>query len=333
MARIRPSDAGAVAEAVACLRAGGVVALPTETVYGLAAAARLPDAVGQIFAIKGRPLVDPLIVHVADLAGAERVAEFGPNARRLAAAFWPGPLTLVLPRRPGLPDLVTAGRPSVAVRVSAHPVMHAVVVGLGEPIAAPSANPFGYLSPTRAEHVAATLGDRIDLILDGGPCVVGVESTILDLRDDAAPTWLRPGGLPLERVEALLEAPVPDGRAAAAPISANGAEVAPGLLATHYQPRTPLRVFAAGAAPARTESRQATVWQRRPAQPAANDFWLTEDGDLPTAAATLFDLLNRLDDGRWTSLAVEAAPDHGLGRAINDRLARAAAKRPAGKKA
>jgi len=327
MARIRPSDAGAVAEAVACLRAGGVVALPTETVYGLGAAARLPGAVARIFAIKGRPLVDPLIVHVADLAAAEGVAEFGLNARRLAAAFWPGPLTLVLPRRPGLPDLVTAGRPSVAVRVSAHPVMHAVVVGLGEPIAAPSANPFGYLSPTRAEHVAATLGDRVDLILDGGPCAVGVESTILDLRDDAAPKWLRPGGLPLEAVEALLACPVPDGRAAATPALAGGAEVAPGLLATHYQPRTRLTVFPAGTAPAGAEPGQAVVWQRRPGRPTPDDFWLTEDGDLTTAAATLFDLLNRLDDGRWAALAVEAAPDRGLGRAINDRLARAAAKR------
>jgi len=329
MARILPASAGSVAEAVAHLSAGGLVALPTETVYGLAGDARSEEAVGKIFAVKGRPLVDPLIVHVADLAGAESVGELGPLARRLAAAFWPGPLTLVVKRRPGIPDLVTAGRPSVAVRVPAHSLAHAVLQAFGGPLAAPSANPFGYLSPTRAEHVAATLGNRVELILDGGPCAVGVESTIVDLRDEAAPAWLRPGGVALEDLAEVLGCALPDGRGDAnAGIAAGVGELAPGLLAAHYQPRTPLLSFAPGAVPPAEPAGRAVIHFRRPAAPRQGDFWLTEDGDLGVAAAALFELLNRLDGGAWPALAVERAPDHGLGRAINDRLARAAAKRP-----
>lgn len=327
MARICPGSVRSVQEAVGCLRAGELVAIPTETVYGLAGNARDPATVAKIFAVKGRPLVDPLIVHVADLDAARQVGELGPLAGRLAAAFWPGPLTLVVPRRPGLPDLVTAGRPSVALRVPAHPLAQAVLHAFGGPLAAPSANPFGYLSPTRAEHVAATLGDRVGLILDGGPCAVGLESTILDLRDEAAPAWLRPGGIALEVLEDAVGVPLRDGRGAAAPGHAGAGELAPGMLAAHYQPRTPLVMFTSGGEPPPLPAGAAVIHQRRPAQPGPDDFWLTEDGSLETAAAALFALLNKLDQGDRPVLAIEQAPPHGLGIAINDRLVRAVAKR------
>jgi L-threonylcarbamoyladenylate synthase len=226
-----------IARAAAHLRAGEVVAVPTETVYGLAANALEDAAVRKIFAVKGRPLLDPLIVHGADAAFLEQVAVFTPAGRRLAAAFWPGPLTLVLPKRAVVPDVVTAGRATVAVRAPAHPVMRAVLAACGLPLAAPSANPFGYLSPTRADHVRDSLGAGAPWIVDGGPCALGLESTIVDVSDPAAtPRVLRPGPITAEALSMVLGVTVLSGaskKEGAPPPPATAGMIAPGLLERH----------------------------------------------------------------------------------------------------
>uniref|UniRef100_A0A7C2K0J9 Threonylcarbamoyl-AMP synthase n=1 Tax=Schlesneria paludicola TaxID=360056 RepID=A0A7C2K0J9_9PLAN len=306
-------------EAAAVIRAGGLVALPTETVYGLGADATNSTAVARIFAAKQRPAFDPLIVHLASFEQWPTVAtDLPPRARRLAERFWPGPLTLILPRQPRISELVTSGLPTVAVRVPRHPLMHAVLEQAGCPIAAPSANCFGRLSPTRAEHVRDQLGDVIDLILDGGSCDVGVESTIV--RPDAeAATILRVGGLPVEDVAAVA-GPV---RLATADIPT--APEAPGMLPQHYAPRTPIELVTTAPAPP-TGAR----WGLLTLAPTARDGYaateaLSETGDLVRAAARFFAALHRLDAlGLDRIIAVEF-PETGLGRAINDRLRRAAA--------
>ena len=292
------------------LRSGGLVAFPTETVYGLGGDARSDLAVARIFEAKGRPRFNPLIVHVPDVAAAREFAVFDARAEAVVARFWPGPLTLVLPLRDaGLSDLVTAGLGSVAVRVPAHPLAQALLRAFGGPLAAPSANPSGRVSPTRAAHVMAGLAGRIAAVLDGGPCAVGVESTILGLVD--GPELLRPGGLAVEALEAVL-GPLTVGGSAEKP-------TAPGQLASHYAPDAAVRLAA-------REVRAGEV--RLGFGAGGGDLNLSETGDLVEAAANLFHMLreaDRLAGGR--GIAVAPVPEVGLGRAINDRLRRAAAPR------
>ena len=295
------------------LRAGGLVAFPTETVYGLGGDACSNMAVARIYDAKARPRFNPLIVHVPDLAAARQIATFDTVADAVAAAFWPGPLTLVLPLRPdaGLSDLVTAGLHTVAVRVPAHPLAQDLLRAFGRPLAAPSANPSGRISPTRADHVRDGLAGRIDAVLDGGPCAVGVESTILGL--DGPPVLLRPGGIPVEVLEAAL------GQSLA--LAGNTRKPnAPGQLASHYAPRASVRMNAVEAAKGEVLIGFG---------PVKGGMSLSENGDLVEAAAALFHLLRTADTmaGAGGLIAVAPVPDKGLGRAINDRLRRAAGPR------
>lgn len=306
------ADPAGIARAAGLLRAGGLVAFPTETVYGLGGDATDDLAVARIFEAKGRPRFNPLIAHVPDLAAAERLAVFDDRARALAAAFWPGPLTLVLPLREGsgLSALVTADLPTVAIRVPAHPVAQALLRAFGGPLAAPSANPSGKVSPTRAGHVLEGLSGRIAAVVDGGACAVGVESTILGL--DGPPVLLRPGGVPAEALEALL-GPLASGGDAAKPN-------APGQLASHYAPGAAVRLEAADLRPGEV---------RLGFGPGGGGLNLSPSGDLVEAAAALFHLLRQADAlaGPGGTIAVAPIPETGLGRAINDRLRRAAAPR------
>ncbi|MCA3448214.1 MAG: threonylcarbamoyl-AMP synthase [Rhodobacter sp.] len=296
------------------LRTGGLVAFPTETVYGLGGDARSDLAVAQIFEAKGRPRFNPLIVHLPDAAAARALAVFDGRAEALAAAFWPGPLTLVLPLRAGsgLSDLVTAGLPTVALRIPAHPVARALLQVFGGPLAAPSANPSGRISPTRAAHVMEGLGGRIDAVIDGGACAVGVESTIVGL--EGAARLLRPGGVPVEALETALGLPLLPPEA--------GQITAPGQLAAHYAPGAPVRLDAVAARPNE-------VWIGFGPQSAGAALTLSEAGDLVEAAARLFHSLREADRlaGPGGAIAVAPVPETGLGRAINDRLRRAAAPR------
>jgi L-threonylcarbamoyladenylate synthase len=308
---LAPDNAG-IARAARLLASGGLVAFPTETVYGLGGDARSDLAVARIFQAKGRPSFNPLIVHLPDLAAVAGVAVLSPRARDLAQAFWPGPLTLVLPVRDGaVSPLVTAGLPTVAVRVPAHPLAQALLRAFGGPVAAPSANPSGRVSPTRAAHVLEGLSGVIDAVLDGGPCAVGVESTIV--LPDPDPVLLRPGGLPEEVLEAALGVPLAKGGDAGKP-------TAPGQLASHYAPRAALRLNAT-----RAEPGEVLVGFG----PVGGDLTLTATGDLVQAAATLFHALRQADQmaGPGGRIAFAPVPETGLGRAINDRLRRAAAPR------
>jgi L-threonylcarbamoyladenylate synthase len=323
-----------IARAAGILRAGGIVAFPTETVYGLGAHAFDERAVARVFEAKGRPWFDPLIVHVASVGEVGRVAaEFGPLAQSLFERFAPGPLTLVLPKRPEVSDLVTAGLPSVAVRIPDHPIAQALLRAADFPICAPSANRFGRISPTTAPHVTEQLAGAIDLVLDGGPCRVGVESTVLALTGDK-PVLLRPGGVTLEEIEEAI-GPVARETPGAAPLSAGAA--APGMLPAHYAPRTPLVVIRAelllatlsstGNWPAETAARTGILaFQQAPANAerfAAVEV-LSPAGDLREAAARFFAALRRLDAAGLAQIMAEPFPDVGLGRALNDRLSRAA---------
>ncbi len=303
-----------IAQAADLLRKGGLVAFPTETVYGLGGDARSDHAVARIFAAKGRPRFNPLIVHLPDVAAARGLAVFDARADALAARFWPGPLTLVLPLRAGsgLSGLVTAGLPTVALRVPAHPVARALLQVFGGPLAAPSANPSGRVSPTRAAHVIEGLGGRIDAVIDGGPCAVGVESTIVGL--DGAARLLRPGGVPVEALETALGLPLL--------LPEAGKITAPGQLAAHYAPGAPVRLDAVAARPNE-------VWIGFGPQSAGAALTLSRAGDLVEAAARLFHTLREADRlaGPGGAIAVAPVPETGLGRAINDRLRRAAAPR------
>jgi L-threonylcarbamoyladenylate synthase len=315
MADIAPAGAAAIARAAALLRAGQLVAFPTETVYGLGGDAINDHAVAAIFAAKARPGFNPLIVHVRDLADAETLAAFNSPARRAAARFWPGPLTLVLPRQPltGLSLLASAGLDTVAIRVPAHPVAQALLRETGRPIAAPSANRSGRVSATEAAHVAEDLGDNVALILDDGPTPVGIESTVLDLSGEA-PALLRPGAVTFEALTELL---------GAIALPASSRPKSPGMLASHYAPRLPVRLAATDAHPG-----EALLAFGRDAPPGfAEVLWLSRAGDLAEAAANLFAMLRRLDRPSFTGIAVMPIPDHGLGLAINDRLRRAAVPR------
>jgi L-threonylcarbamoyladenylate synthase len=310
MTRVAPADAAGIALAVALLAAGGIAAIPTETVYGLAADAANGEAVATVYAAKGRPGFNPLIVHVADRAMAGRYAHFDPLAEQLAQAFWPGPLTLVLPLVASAPvaSLVTAGLGTIALRVPAHPAMQGVVRGLGRGVAAPSANASGRLSPTRAEHVLESLAGRVPLVLDAGACAAGLESSIVAVADGGA-TLLRQGALPREAIEQAIGQPLA--------LAHDDAPVAaPGMLLSHYAPRLPIRLDALSATAHEFHIGFGTV---------AGDESLSAGGNLAEAAARLFDLLHRADASGRQMIAVAPVPAHGLGAAINDRLRRAAA--------
>ena len=309
---LAPDDSG-IAEAARLLAAGELVAFPTETVYGLGGDARDDRAVARIYEAKGRPSFNPLIVHLPDLAAVEQIAHLGPKARKLAAAFWPGPLTLVLPLRDGagISPLVTAGLDTVAVRVPAHPLAQQLLRAFDGPLAAPSANPSGRVSPTRAAHVLEGLSGRIAAVLDGGPCAVGLESTIL--LADPEPVMLRPGGVPAEAIQALLGEAVATGGDAGRPTS-------PGQLASHYAPGASVRLEATEAQAGELLVGFGAVQGR---------LTLSATGDLVEAAAALFGTLREADRlaGPGGRIAFAPVPQAGLGRAINDRLRRAAAPR------
>jgi len=350
--RIIAANAQGVAEAAAILSAGGIVVVPTETVYGLAARAADATAVAKIYAAKGRPRFNPLIVHVADAAAASALVHVSPLAATLMAAFWPGPLTLVLPKRAyaAVAGLVSAGLDTLAVRCPAYPVMQALIAACG-PLAAPSANASGRISSTTAAHVAATLDGRVPLILDGGACVAGVESTIIAVTD-AGWRLLRPGAVAVEAIAMVGGSPAPPptrpevatgdaGRSDSAsaepgegsargpspgPPSASldlppagGGIQAPGMLASHYAPRQPVRVDAITAKPDEFHIGFGAV---------TGDANLSPGADLVEAAARLFDLLHVAQASNRAGIAVAPIPETGLGLAINDRLRRAAAPRP-----
>ncbi len=311
----------------AALRRGELVAVPTETVYGLAAHALDAKACARIFTAKRRPADDPLIVHVGSWRELEAIAETNAAARTLAARFWPGPLTLVLPKKSVVPAIVSSGLPSVAVRMPRHPLFRKLQRLAGIPLAAPSANPFGYVSPTTAAHVRDGLGKRIRHILDGGPTRIGVESTIVDLRDPARPRLLRPGAVTREELARALGCPVRDAsRRKARPAQA---QLAPGMLARHYSPRTPVtlhRRFPRNA-PTTGDRREAWVYfVSSTPRSAKNVIALTTNGDLRVAARRLFSTLRALDARGFARIHVELAPGGGLADAINDRLRRAASR-------
>jgi L-threonylcarbamoyladenylate synthase len=297
------------------LREGRLVAFPTETVYGLGGDATSDRAVAAIYAAKGRPSFNPLIVHVGSAAAATRLVEMTPQAELLAQRFWPGALTLVLPRkaRTKLSLLVSAGLDSAAIRVPAHPAAQGLLSMCGLPLAAPSANPSGAISPTRAEHVAATLGDKVAMILDGGPCRVGVESTVVSLLGATAKI-LRPGGVTLEQLADALQTDV-----AVETTAAPEALRSPGQMPSHYAPTLPVRLNAVAAEPGEA------LLGFGPAAAATRN--LSEKGDIEEAAANLFSMLRDLDRPEFCGIAVMPVPETGLGRAINDRLRRAAAPR------
>ncbi|HXP74903.1 MAG TPA: L-threonylcarbamoyladenylate synthase [Stellaceae bacterium] len=308
-----------IEDAARALRAGELVAFPTETVYGLGGDATNDLAVARIFEAKGRPRFNPLIVHVPDLASARDLAVFDARAERVAERFWPGPLSLVLPRTPSCPVslLASAGLDTLAIRVPAHPLALALLRATGRPLAAPSANRSGRLSPTSAADVMTELGGRIAAVLDGGRCPVGIESTVVDLCS-AEPTLLRPGGVAREALEQVLGRVAAVGGAEAAPRS-------PGMLESHYAPERPLRLEARDAGP----SEALLALGPDPAPEGFREVrWLSRSGDLTEAAANLFASLRALDRPEFAGIAVMPIPEHGLGAAINDRLRRAAAPRP-----
>lgn len=301
------------------LRGGQLVAIPTETVYGLAANAFDEAACLRVFEAKRRPAFDPLIVHVASSDRVdELVVEAPSEARVLMQAFWPGPLTLVLPRSARVPDVVTSGLETVAVRCPAHPAATSLLEQLEFPLAAPSANLFGRVSPTTAEHVVEQLGDEVEYVLDGGPCEVGVESTIVGWEDGRCVLY-RPGGVALEELQERIGPLGVAGRSAAPP--------APGMLASHYAPRTPLRLGDLDELLAAHRGQRVGVLAFQRPRDAAVGVVLSETGDLRQAARKLFAALRELDAARVDCILAEPAPDRGLGRAINDRLRRAAAPR------
>lgn len=312
------STAQAIAEAAQLLKQGGLVAFPTETVYGLGGDATNERAVAAIFEAKGRPQFNPLISHVLGADDAKRLVQWNDMADKVAAHFWPGPLTLVLPRTKASPIalLATAGLDTAAVRAPAHAVAQALIRATGRPLAGPSANRSGAVSPTRAEHVAESLGDRVSMILDGGPCPVGLESTVLDL-STATPTLLRPGGATREAIEAVIG---PVALSDAIP-TGDSARKSPGQLASHYAPTRPVRL---GATTAAADEGLLAFGAHAPAG-AAFMLNLSPGSDLAEAAANLFAMLRALDRPDISRIAVMPIPEKGLGLAINDRLRRAAA--------
>ncbi len=315
---IKPATPAAVAEAAKLIAEGGLVAFPTETVYGLGANALDGAAVARIFAAKARPGFNPLIVHLAGPGEARDLARFNGAANCLADRFWPGPLTLVLARLPGCPvsKLASAGLATVALRVPAHGIAKALLEQAGVPVVAPSANPSGAISPTRAGHVAKQLGAKVDMILDGGPTALGLESTVVGFETQGAAVLLRPGGLPAEEIEAALGSRLSVAREGPRPS-------APGQLQSHYAPVAPVRLAATTVRPGEA------LLAFGPTPPAGGLARrnLSPSGDLAEAAANFFAMLHELDACGPDSIAAMAIPDRGLGRALNDRLRRAAAPR------
>ena len=314
----------AVAAAARTLAEGGLVAFPTETVYGLGADAANPTAIAHLYQAKGRPAFNPLIAHVGDLAAARQIALFDTAATALAEAFWPGPLTLVLPKTDAcaVADLATAGLDTVAVRIPAHKIARDILRAFGGPVVAPSANISGHVSPTTAAHVLGDLDGRIDLIIDGGAVEVGVESTIVGCFDE--PMLLRPGGVPRTEIERVLDRVLKQPPADAD--SDSGQPLAPGMLASHYAPRAKVRLHAISLAPG--EALLAFgLGAISGIDGASRVLNLSERGDLSEAAANLFGHLRALDSQGAHTIAVMPIPDHGLGEAINDRLRRAAVER------
>lgn len=315
---IARADRAAIAHAAELLRTGRLVAFPTETVYGLGGDATNDAAVAAIFEAKGRPRFNPLIVHVVQTSAAEALGVFDDRARLAAQRFWPGPLTLVLPRCPnsGLSPLVSAGLDTVALRCPVHGVDRELILETGRPIAAPSANRSGRVSPTTAQHVAEELGESVSLILDGGATHVGLESTVLDLTGEK-PVLLRPGGVTLEELAECL------GDIEIAAAGGEDAPRSPGRLGSHYAPERPLRLDASQARPGEA---LLAFGPDEPPSGFAEVLWLSRTGDLAEAAANLFAMLRRLDRPKVSGIAVTPIPEEGLGRAINDRLRRAAAR-------
>ena len=306
--------------AIQLLKAEAVVAIPTETVYGLAGNALSPKAVSTIFEVKNRPSFDPLIVHTNHLEGiADFTAEMPEAAWQLARKFMPGPLTLLLPKSDRIPDIVTAGSPRVAIRIPAHPMTQELLASLDFPLAAPSANPFGYISPTTAQHVEDQLGDKIPYILDGGPCQIGLESTIVGFENDKVVVY-RKGGIAVEDIEAVV------GPALVRPHSSSNPE-APGMLKSHYAPSAPVVLgHIESLLPEYHSKKVGTITFRRtiPGIPSDWQLVLSPAGDLAEAARNLFAGMRRLDALQLDVILAELLPEEGLGRAINDRLRRAA---------
>jgi len=315
-------DLSLIQKATEILKTSGIVAIPTETVYGLAANALDAAAVRRIFEAKGRPFIDPLIVHIYDFEMLSEIAEPNDFNLELANEFWPGPFTLIFKKKPCVPDIVTAGKSTIAVRMPAHPVVRELLKTARIPLAAPSANPFGYVSPTCAEHVRDQLGDKIDMILDGGPCSCGVESTIVlppCLSDDGRAYILRQGPVSAEDVERVAKLKT------FLPVKNPAHPMAPGMLPSHYSPRAKLRLFDySSGIPADFIGRR--IFFKRPVSPSKNDYWMTENGDLREAARNIFGLLRALDKNSEAPIYCQRAPDRDIGRAINDRLERASCK-------
>lgn len=325
-ARIHPPTPANLRRLAGVLRRGGLVAIPTETVYGLAAHALDAKACRAIFKAKGRPAHDPLIVHVPDLAHAEQLAEFNEEARKLARAFWPGALTIVLPKKACVPGIVTSDGPTVALRAPAHPLARRLLRLAGVPLAAPSANPFSYISPTTAAHVQQGLGSRIAHILDGGDCAIGVESTVLDLTHPVRPRILRPGAISAAQVARVLKRPVTTIRHAG---KRGTPLLAPGLLDKHYSPRTPLHV---ASRPVRPDEDTGIILLRQPTGIAVKGVYcLSRRGALAEIARNLYRVLRQADAAGHRRILIERVPPTagGLAAAINDRISRAAIKRRA----
>lgn len=320
--RMLAADAAGIREAARVLGDGGLVAFPTETVYGLGADATNAEAVARLYDAKERPAFNPLIVHLASLDAARRIGRFNATALLLAGKFWPGPLTLVVPALPDCTvcDLARAGLETVALRVPAHPLAHPLLAAFGKPVVAPSANRSGHVSPTTADHVLSDLRDRIDAVLDGGPTPFGLESTIVDCTTDTA-RLLRPGTIPRGAIETVLNAPLDD-----APMPVKDAPIAPGQLASHYATRAQIRLDVN-----EVQHGEALLAFGQPlpngAERAAFTLDLSPHGDLVEAAANLFAHLRALDATEAHTIAVAPIPAHGLGEAIRDRLMRAAAPR------
>ena len=297
---------------------GGIGGVPTETVYGLAGDATNADSARKIFEAKGRPFIDPRIVHVCDMEMAKKFAKFSDDAIKLAEAFWPGPLTMILPKTELIPDIITAGMSTVAIRMPSHPIMRELIRLSNKPIAAPSANPFGYVSPTKAEHVSSMLGDRIDFVLDGGDCQCGVESTIVQMTTSPK-KLLRPGPISPDEIESVLCETINR-----TPKTNEAHPQAPGMLKSHYSPKSNLTLFDdVSQIPA--DFTGATIFIKRPSSPKQNEYWLSEDGNLTVAAKSLFALLRTLDKS-YTKIYCQRPESKGIGLALNDRLNRASAK-------
>ena len=318
-------QAGELERLAAVLRSGDLVAVPSETVYGLAADALNAEACRRIFEAKERPPEDPLIVHLPSNYPVETIARPTALLSTLRESFWPGPLTVLLEKEPVVPDIVTAGLPSVAVRTPAHPLFQALLRAFGGPLAAPSANPFAGISPTTAQHVEWGLGERVSHLLDGGPCRQGIESTILDIRDPDKPVLLRHGAISREQLETVIGRPV-----AVRDTAGDTGIQAPGQAIRHYSPRTPLSLTGPAGpddSAAINTPDTALLYFRKPdplPADASRVFWLSDNGSPREAAANLFAVLHRIDRRGFARILAQPAPDEGVGRAINDRLRRAA---------